>query len=105
MTIKVRSASGKKFANGFKNIVEFNPDKKQYLTDKALVELHRKIGEYMQHMGIKASHDNNCGLGDVSLDEHSETEVCETCILFTTCKHRIHDDLIWCDQYKKQTES
>lgn len=76
MTIKVRSASGKKFANGFKNIIEFNPDKKQYLTDKALVELHTKIGEYINHVGIKASDKpSDCYLGDVSNNERSEEEL------------------------------
>lgn len=43
--MKVRETSGKKCVQGFKYVIEFNPDRKQFLTENALIELHKKIGE------------------------------------------------------------
>ena len=45
--MKVRETSGKKCVQGYKYVIEFNPDRKQFLTENALIELHKKIGEIL----------------------------------------------------------
>ena len=45
--MKVRETSGKKCVQGYKYVIEFNPDRKQFLTENALIELHKKIGKIL----------------------------------------------------------
>ena len=57
MTIKVKRTSGVKYLKGFTNEISFAPDRKQYLTDKALVELYNKIEAYLHT--LQASQDKS----------------------------------------------
>ena len=80
MTIKVKRTSGVKYLKGFTNEISFAPDRKQYLTDKALVELYNKIEAYLHT--LQASQDQSkLLLSDVS--RLNEQLSCETCIFNT----------------------
>lgn len=50
--MEVRETSGKKCVQGFKYVIEFNPGRKKFLTENALIELHKKIGNILNIQNV-----------------------------------------------------